>query len=124
MCRLAGAALVGKQFWRACLLLPLDVSIRPPGHLFPPQHHAWLQSRLLALQGFLSRHAPAVRSLEFHSDSQATAGQEEVAVLADCLALCSAGGSPLARLDVNTGVEVQRLAGYLPSLHGLRHLKL
>lgn len=53
-----------------------------------------------------------------------TAGQAEVAVLADTLGLCSAGGSPLLRLDVSADVELQQLASWLPALPALRQLRL
>lgn len=80
LCRLARAALVSKQFWRACLLLPLDVSIRPcwgmdisqRNALLLAHWHAWLLARLLALRAFLAKHAPVVRSLEFDSCSRET----------------------------------------------------
>ncbi len=105
-----------KRFWRACLRLPLDISIDGSVQHTPPL------ALLQALQAFLDKHAPPVRSLRFYSDSDGAAAQEEVAVLAACLALCSAAGSPVERLDVLSADSLP--TSYLPGLLGLRQLRL
>ncbi|KAL4421296.1 hypothetical protein ABPG75_010587 [Micractinium tetrahymenae] len=120
--RLKDAALACKQFLRACLALPLDVSIR--GSL-QTSAAAQLLARLLALRAFLSKHAPPVRSLRFFSSAGGAAGQEEMAALAACLALCTAASSPLQRLDIfaPAPLPLSRLVG-LPGLRQLKHLTL
>ncbi|KAL4421286.1 hypothetical protein ABPG75_010577 [Micractinium tetrahymenae] len=118
--RLGSAALVSKQFYRACALLPVDVSITGPwqdSEAAQARLHARLHARLLALRSVLSKHAPPVRSLRFHSHARGAKGQKEIALLVACLGLCS---GHLQQLQIKERVPLP--LSCLPPLRGLRQL--